>query len=64
MASPFEDVSEEMRRVKSAMKYYQIAINKIDDYFEYRNESAKDRKEVHLILAALTSCFEELYEEK
>ena len=33
---------------------YQNAINEIDDYFEYRNESKKDRKMVHSILEKLT----------
>ena len=33
---------------------YQRAINKIDDYFEYRAESAADRSKVHDILSDLT----------
>jgi len=33
---------------------YMKAINRIDDFFEYRNESKKDREVVHKILDALT----------
>lgn len=33
---------------------YVEAINEIDDYFEYRNESKKDRERVHMILEKLT----------
>ena len=36
------------------LESYQRAINKLDDYFEYRNESVKDREVVHAILAKLT----------
>ena len=32
---------------------YANAINKIDDYFEYRNESKVDRDFVHVVLAKL-----------
>jgi len=32
---------------------YREAINKIDDYFEYTNESMLDRREVHIILDQL-----------
>ena len=33
---------------------YRKAINHLDDYFEYTNESKKDRARVHDILAQLT----------
>lgn len=39
---------------RQKLEAYQKAINKIDDYFEYRGESEKDRKRVHKILAELT----------
>ena len=32
---------------------YQKAINKIDDYFEYRNESQQDKEFVHGVLSEL-----------
>ncbi len=34
---------------------YQKAINKIDDYFEYINESLSDRDRVHAILDSLAN---------
>lgn len=36
------------------LQAYIKAINKIDDYFEYANESLKDRAYVHKVLAELT----------
>jgi len=33
---------------------YQHTINKIDDWFEYMNESVEDRKKIHEILDNLT----------
>lgn len=42
---------------------YEKAINNIDDYFEYRNESAKDKKFVHKVLASLTMKLEKIYKE-
>ena len=38
----------------AVMKAYQKAVNKIDDYFEYRNHSKLDSLEVAKILAELT----------
>lgn len=32
---------------------YMKAVNKIDDYFEYRCESKKDQQEVHKVLKEL-----------
>jgi len=37
------------------LEAYQKAINKIDDYFEYANESKSDRERIHKILAELTA---------
>lgn len=36
------------------LQVYQEAINKIEDYFEYRNESDKDRVYVHKVLVQLS----------
>lgn len=33
---------------------YQIAVNQLDDFFEYMNESKSDRAQVHQILDNLT----------
>ena len=40
--------------LRSRLDIYQRAINEIGDYFEYMNESQKDRKAVHSILKRLT----------
>lgn len=36
------------------LEHYVKAINKIDDHFEYSNESLKDRAFIHKVLAELT----------
>ncbi len=41
-------------RVAEALRKYQTAINKIDDYFEYSNESEKDKTFVREVLSKLT----------
>ena len=43
------------------LELYSKAINQIDDYFEYRNESRKDREVVYKILDKLTLSLKELY---
>lgn len=40
---------------------YRKAINDIDDYFEYANESAKDRQKVYSILDSMTKELSDLY---
>ena len=44
-----------VKKIKQEMRLaaYQKAINSIDDYFEYANESARDRAFVHKVLATL-----------
>lgn len=37
-----------------ALQAYRKAVNDIDDYFEYSNESAKDKETVQAILGELT----------
>jgi hypothetical protein len=39
---------------KLALEEYKKAINKIDDFFEYANESKKDREFIHGVLDNLT----------
>lgn len=36
------------------LEHYIKAINKIDDHFEYANESLKDRAFIHKVLGELT----------
>ena len=43
-----------MTKEESYLSAYRNFINKIDDYFEYRNESLKDRKKVHELLDKLS----------
>lgn len=40
---------------KEMIDNYIKAINKIDDYFEYANESIKDRAFIHKVLEELTN---------
>lgn len=47
--------------LRNRLGIYQKAINEIDDYFEYRNESKKDRKAVHGVLGRLTERLEVEY---
>lgn len=44
----------------SILKIYTEAINKIDDYFEYRSESVKDRDFVYRVLSDLTEELEKI----
>ena len=41
-------------KTQQMLKAYQEALNKIDDYFEYSNESEKDKKKVRKVLSELT----------
>ena len=36
------------------LRIYQVAVNRIDDYFEYRMQSEQDKKAVQAILEDLT----------
>lgn len=49
-----DELSEKLKTANSRLNYYQKAINAIDDYFEYANESSRDRKKMHQILGNLT----------
>jgi hypothetical protein len=46
---------EDIEKALQAIQAYRACINRIDDYFEYSNESVKDRKMVHKALADLTN---------
>jgi len=48
------ELQRKVHRQDELIAAYQKTINRIDDYFEYTNESKSDRKEVHAILARLT----------
>lgn len=46
-------INKENKKLSTQISYYQQAINEIDDWFEYANESKSDREKVHSILDAL-----------
>jgi len=48
----------------SPLNAYMEAINEIDDFFEYANESRTDRKRVHEILGRLTEKLVKIYNHK
>ena len=48
------EVEQELITVRSYLTAYQQAVNKIDDYFEYRMESKTDQAKVREILSELT----------
>jgi len=47
-------LKKRVKVVELRNKAYQFSINKIDDWFEYMNESVADRKKIHEILDNLT----------
>lgn len=48
------DLQRKLHKQEELTAAYQKTVNRIDDYFEYRNESVSDREEVQAILARLT----------
>ena len=50
----FEQKENELMRVQKQLRVYQQAVNKIDDYFEYRYVSVDDCEYVRAQLDALT----------
>lgn len=55
-----DELLEINQRLLQNTTAYGKAINQIDDYFEYRNESLSDRKKVHQILGNLTDKLKEI----
>ena len=53
IAIMLEVMTEEIDRLKKQRTAYARAINEIDDYFEYGNESVRDRNRVYEILDSL-----------
>lgn len=50
IAIMLEVMTEEIDRLKRQREVYATAVNQIDDYFEYGNESVRDRDQVYKIL--------------
>ena len=49
---------------KAILEEYKKAINRIDDFFEYANESEKDREFIHGVLDNLTDKLTKIYSTK
>ena len=49
-----DELQAEIEKLKKQREAYQHALNKIDDFFEYANESKKDREFIHGVLDNLT----------
>lgn len=49
----YKELTETNRQTQARLNMYQVAVNKIDDYFEYQGESKKDQKKVHQLLGNL-----------
>jgi len=54
-------MSTQNKNTKLVLEEYKKAINKIDDWFEYMNESKKDREFIHRTLNNLTIKLEKIY---
>ena len=55
IADNLTDAARSVQKIEDEFTEYRTAINVIDDYFEYMNESKADRKVVHQILKKLTT---------
>ena len=56
----YDQLLADKNRLTLNIRAYGEAVNQIDDYFEYRNESVQDRKKVHQLLGNLTDKLKEL----
>lgn len=50
-----QNAERELQKTKKILACYQQAVNEIDDYFEYTNESAKDKNRVMHTINRLTT---------
>ncbi len=50
-------------RTSEALDQYRKTLNRIDDFFEYANESKKDREFIHMQLDALNERLLKIYNE-
>jgi len=53
-------LQRDLHRQKELTAAYQKTVNRIDDYFEYANESKSDREKVQEILGRLTKFLKEI----
>jgi len=59
----YEELLEQNNLNERYLRVYRNFVNNTDDYFEYRNESKKDRQKVHQLLQNLTDQLVNLEEE-
>jgi hypothetical protein len=59
----YEELLEQNKLNERYLRAYRTFVNGVDDYFEYRNESEKDRQKVHQLLQNLTDRLVNLEEE-
>lgn len=57
-------VETQLETAEQALEEYRNTINRIDDFFEYANESKKDRKFIHEQLDSLTKRLQKIYKGK
>lgn len=55
-----EELEESLIYTNKLLLAYQNAVNEIDDYFEYRCESDKDKRKVYKVLQTLTENLENM----
>lgn len=60
----YDELYESVSKLASYIGSYRNFVNQIDDYFEYTNESMKDRKKVHQLLQNLTDQLVKIEEEQ
>tara|TARA_R100000541_G_C1897352_1_gene83959 strand:+ start:20564 stop:20923 length:360 start_codon:yes stop_codon:yes gene_type:complete len=60
----YDELLESTRKEERYRWAYRNFVNQIDDYFEYRNESLKDRKKVQQLLGNLTDKMADIEESK
>ena len=61
-SSPFQDVNKELKTTKAVLEAYIIAINLIDDYFEYNHKSDIDKKYVMKAIDSLSEKVRDIYD--
>jgi len=54
LVDAIEGLQKRNRLLEKRNRAYQQAINALDDFFEYANESKSDREQVHKVLDNLT----------
>ncbi len=59
MKDIYSELKEETTTEKTVLQLYQEAVNKIDDYFEYRYKSKEDKEFVMNILDGITKKLKE-----